>query len=144
MFDFGFWKSEIFLRFRYFRFRYLRFPKAKIDKISDFSILENENIFWIFSNLLKMKFDNIFFGYSRNLNLHHVIQSPAMNSACQWRYFDCSDFNFNRFSLIMSETFPGLLFGGNGSKIKKFGDMYTIFFDQSFSLLSIVVWAIFF
>ena len=58
-----------------------KYSKSQNQKISDFSILENENFFWIFSKLLKIKFDNIFFAYRWNINLHHVIQSPAMNSA---------------------------------------------------------------
>ena len=33
--------------------------------------------------------------------LHHVSQSPAMNSARRRRYFEFSNFNFTRFSLIL-------------------------------------------
>ena len=33
--------------------------------------------------------------------LHHFIQSPAVNSALWRRYFDYSNFNFTRFSLIL-------------------------------------------
>ena len=110
IFDFDFWNifhfQKIFLRFRYFRFRYLRFPKDKIEKFQIFSILENENIFWKFSKLLKIKFDNIFFAYSRNLNLHHVIQSPAMNSAWPVTIFRLFEFQLQQIFTHNEWNFP--------------------------------------
>ena len=73
-----------------------KYSKSQNQQISYFSILENENIFWNFSKLLKIKFDNIFFAYSRNLNLHHVIQSPAMNSAWPVTIFRLFEFQLQQ------------------------------------------------
>ena len=74
---FSFSKIEKSENFRFCLLEYFPFPenisqisifqisisqisKRQNRKISDFSILENENIFWKFSKLLKIKFDNIF------------------------------------------------------------------------------------
>ena len=73
-----------------------KYSRSQNWKISDFPNLENENIFWKFSKLLKIKFDNFFFAYSRNLNLHHVIQSPAMNSAWPVTIFRLFEFQLQQ------------------------------------------------
>ena len=110
---FHFPKSKKSENFRFCCLEYFQFPenisqisifqisisqisKRQNRKFSDFSILENENIFWFFSNLLKIKFDNFFLAYSRNLNLHHVIQSPAMNSAWPVTIFRLSEFQLQQ------------------------------------------------
>ena len=85
--NFRFWLLEYFpfseniSQISIFQIPISQISKRQKRKISDFSILENENIFWKFSKLLKIKCDNIFFAYRWNINLHHVSQSPAMNSA---------------------------------------------------------------
>ena len=73
--------SENIFQISIFQIPISQISKRQNRKFSDFSILENENIFWKFSKLLKIKCDDIFFAYRWNINLHHVIQSPAMNSA---------------------------------------------------------------
>ena len=83
-----------------------KYSKSQNQKIPDFSILENENIFWKFSKLLKIKFDNIFFAYSRNLNLHHVIQSPAMNSAWPVTIFRLFEFQLQQIFTHNEWNFP--------------------------------------
>ena len=83
-----------------------KYFKSQNRKFSDFSILENENIFWKFSKLLKIKFDNIFFAYSRNLNLHHVIQSPAMNSARAVTIFRLFEFQLQQIFTHNEWRFP--------------------------------------
>ena len=111
--------KRIFKNFESFReiFSFFRFRKSENFQISIFftfisaifrffSIsyqkryfrnLENENISPKISNFLKIFFGIFFLQKFRNMILHHVIQSHAMNSAQQRRYFDCSNFNFNRF-----------------------------------------------
>ena len=87
-----------------FDFRFQNQGKYKITKnlkFSDFRNPENENILRKFSKLFKIKVDNIFFAYSRNITLHRAIQSPATNSARRRRYFDCSSFNSTRIALIL-------------------------------------------
>ena len=84
--ELGFWKSsKVFDFWKIFRFskseKWKYFPKI-------FKIFEN--IFWYF---LGEKF--------RNINRHHVSQSPAMNSGRRQHYFHFSNFNFNRFSFIL-------------------------------------------
>ena len=100
IFDFVFWKSEIskseISKSEKYFLKMENISKTKIENFQIFSILENENIFWNFSKLLKIKFDNIFFAYSRNLNLHHVIQSPAMNSAWPVTIFRLFEFQLQQ------------------------------------------------
>ena len=100
---FSFWLLEYFpfseniSQISIFQISISQISKRQNRKFSDFfSILENGNIFWNFSKLLKIKFDNIFFAYSRNLNLHHVIQSPAMNSAWPVTIFRLFEFQLQQ------------------------------------------------
>ncbi len=83
-----------------------KYFKRQNRKFSDFSILENENIFWKFPKLLKIKFDNIFFAYRWNINLHHVIQSPAMNSARPVTIFRLFEFQLQQIFTHNEWNFP--------------------------------------
>jgi len=109
---FWFWLLEYFpfseniSQISIFQISISQISKRQNRKFSDFSILENENIFWFFSNLLKIKFDNFFLAYSRNLNLHHVIQSPAMNSAWPVTIFRLFEFQLQQIFTHNEWNFP--------------------------------------
>ena len=80
--------------------------KRQNRKISDFFDFGKWKYFWMFSNLLKIKFDNIFFAYSRNLNLQHVIQSPAMNSTWPVTIFRLFEFQLQQIFTHNEWNFP--------------------------------------
>ena len=83
-FDFVFWKSEISKSEiskseKYF----LKMENISKEKIKNFQIFDfgKWKYFLKIFKSFKNKIWYFFFAYSRNINLHHVIQSPAMNSA---------------------------------------------------------------
>ena len=108
--------------------------KSMFFRFFDFRNLENENIFRKFSKLLKIKFDNIFFAYSRNLNLHHVIQSPAMNSAWPVTIFRLFEFQLQQIFTHNEWSFPRTSKCVKSSKNAKFLETYIRFFRRFFKV----------
>ena len=96
--------SENISQISIFQISISQISKRQNRKFSDFSIFENENIFWNFSKLLNIKFDNIFFAYSRNLKLHHVSQSPTTNSAWPVTIFRLFEFHFSEYLKIFWQS----------------------------------------
>ena len=127
-------KSEISKSEKYF-LKMEKYIKNQKRKKIRFSILENENIFWKFSKLLKIKFDNIFFAYSWNLNLHHVIQSPAMNSAWPVTIFRLFEFQlqqiFTHNEWSFSRTSKSVKSSKNTKNLETYMDRLTELVDAS-------------